>query len=439
MRAMEARVLSLPTATPSVPARRAAAQHETVVHIEGDRIVLEHLVVADPALAESLAERDPADRAGVAERALRIGLMALRDASMTVDVDVVRREFDKLVAQTTAVNQEAARAVEDVLRANFSDDDGRLPRTLERFLGDRGALQQFVNELFDESKRDSAIGRISGLLGRYFDGDQSRLAQLLDPTRLGSPLHQFRQEIADGFKGLHERLAALEAASRARADERSRSSAKGGDFEATLEEVLGEIARGAGDIVDRTSNETGAVMGSKKGDFVLTIDPRLARGADLRVVIEAKDRAMSQRAMREELREARENRTAAVAVVAWSPTHAPTGVAPFALLGDDVHVVVDPETPDRAYLEAAIRLARLLALGTLDEHDVEVDAAAISRALTGVREQLDAIRALKAQLTSVSNATKAVWTGLDQLRTGILGRVAEAEAELQPTAAQRSA
>ena len=53
-----------------------------------------------------------------------------------------------------------------------------------------------------------------------------------------------------------------------------------------------------------------------------------------------------------------------------------------------------------------------------------MDAAAIGRALTGVREQLDAIRALKTQLTSVSNATKAVWTGLDALRTGILTRVA---------------
>ena len=48
-----------------------------------------------------------------------------------------------------------------------------------------------------------------------------------------------------------------------------------------------------------------------------------------------------------------------------------------------------------------------------------------------MREQLEAIRALKAQLTSVSNATKAVWTGLDTLRNGILARVAEAEAELR--------
>ncbi len=365
------------------------------------------------------------------ERALRIGLIAMQDAATSVDTDVVRREFEKLMEQATAANEQAARALEDVLRANFADGDGRLPRTLERFLGDKGALKKLVDELFDESRRDSAIGRIGTLLGRYFDGDSSRLAQLLDPTRLGSPLHQFRQEMTDGFRLLHERLAAIEAASKARADERSRSAAKGGDFEVLLEGMLGELARGAGDLLERTGTDTGSIVGSKKGDFVLTLDPRLTRGADIRVVIEAKDRAMSPRAMRDELREARENRGATVAIAAWTSRHAPAGVAPFSVLGDDVHVVVDPDAPDRAYLEAAVRLARMLALATLGEREVEVDAQAVARALTGVKEQLEAIRSMKSQLTSVANVSRQVADGLDAMRTGILARIAEAEQELR--------
>jgi hypothetical protein len=288
-----------------------------------------------------------------------------------------------------------------------------------------------VEELFDESKRDSAIGRIGRMLERYFDGDASKLALLLDPTRLNSPMHQFRQEMSAGFKSIEERLVAIEAAAAARGAERARSSAKGGDFEDLLEAMLADIARGAGDLLDRTGTEAGALMKSKKGDFVLTIDGRLARGCDLRVVIEAKDRPMSMRAMRDELREARENRGAAVAVVVFTPAHAPTGVAPFNLVGDDVYCVIDPEAPDRAALEAAIRLARLLALASLVEHEVEVDAAAINAALTAIREQLEVVRSLKAQLTSISTATKAVWTGLDTMRSNILAKVAEAESELK--------
>ena len=223
-----------------------------------------------------------------------------------------RAEFEKLVRQAESVNEKAALALEQTLRSNFADGDGRLPRTLEKFLGDRGALRAMVDELFDETKRDSAIGRIGRMLERYFDGDASKLATLLDPTRLHSPMHQFRQEMTDGFRSLEERLVAIEAAASARGAERARSAAKGGDFEDLLEAMLADLARGAGDLLDRTGTEAGAVMKSKKGDFVLTLDPRIARGCDLRVVIEAKDRPMSMRAMRDELREASENRGAAV-------------------------------------------------------------------------------------------------------------------------------
>jgi hypothetical protein len=404
-----------------------------VVRLEGDRIVIERMSLSDPTLAAFLGERPAGDRGPLVERALRIGLLALQDVGVTVNVDAVRSEFERMVRQAEQVNERAAQALELTLRTNFADGDGRLPRTLEKFLGDRGALRSMVDELFDEKKRDSAIGRIGTMLERYFDGDASKLATLLDPTRLNSPMHQFRSEIAAGFKSLEERLVAIEAAAAARGAERARSAAKGIDFEDLLADMLGDIARGAGDLVDRTGLEAGSILKSKKGDFVLTIDPGVARGCDLRVVIEAKDRPMSARAMRDELREARENRGAAVGVAVYTPAHAPAGVAPFSVLAGDVHCVIDPDAPEAATLEAAIRLARLLALATLAERDVSVDAIAIAAALTAIREQLEVVRALKTQLTSISNATKAVWTGLDTMRAGILARVSEAESEIRAT------
>ena len=39
-----------------------------------------------------------------------------------------------------------------------------------------------------------------------------------------------------------------------------------------------------------------------------------------------------------------------------------------------------------------MRLARLLALASLAEHEVEVDAAAVASALTAIREQLELVR-----------------------------------------------
>src|SRR6476646_6792261 len=276
------------------------------IRVDGDRLLVDRLVVQDPALAAFVAERPAEDRADLVGRAMRIGLLALQDTAVTVNVDVVKAESEKLVRQAETVNDKAAQALEQTLRANFADGDGRLPRTLERFLGDRGALRSMVDELFDPSKRDSAIGRIGRMLERYFDGDASKLALLLDPTRLNSPMHHFRQEMTAGFKSIEERLVAIEAAAAARGAERARSSAKGGDFEDLLEAMLADVARGAGDLLDRTGNDTGSGMKSKKGDFVLTLDARVARGCDLKVVLEAKDRPLSMRAIREELREAKE-------------------------------------------------------------------------------------------------------------------------------------
>ena len=417
---MEARLVQLPSAAEPLPA----------VRVIEDRIVVDRLTVSDPALAAYLRERPAEDRTVIVERALRIGLLALQDAGVTVNVDVVRVEFEKLARQNEQTNERAALALEQTLRTNFADGDGRLPRTLERFLGDRGALRTMVEELFDEKKRDSAIGRIGRMLEKYFDGDASKLAVLLDPTRMNSPMHQFRQEITAGFKSLNDRLIAIEVAAAARATERSKSAAKGGDFEDLVEALLGELARGAGDLLDRTVDEAGATMRSKKGDFVLTVNPMLARGADLRVVVEAKDRKVSGREMREELREAKTNRSAAVALVVFTPAHAPTGIAPFDVRAGDVYCVLDPAAPDLSTLEVAVRLARLLAVSSLRETEAEVDSAAIGAALSGIREQLDVIKGLKAQLTSISGAASGVSTGLDRLRDNVIARVVEAEAEL---------
>jgi hypothetical protein len=418
-------------ALPSNPALASTPRIEVI----GDRIVLERITLLDPAAAAFVAERPADDRPALVERALRIGLTALQQAGVSVNVDVVRREFETLLAQTQSTNDKAARALEEMLRQNFADGDGRLPRTLEKFLGNRGALQAFVGDLFDESKRDSAIGRMRTLLGTYFDGDASRLAVLLDPTRLNSPLHQFRTEVSEGFARLNDRLTAIEAAASARGTERAKSSAKGGDFEELLEGMLSEIARGASDLLDRTGDRQGDTMRSKKGDFVLSLNPALTRGADVRVVIEAKDRAISGPAMRDELRNAKSNRGAAVALVVFTPAHAPSGIGPFDIRAGDVYCVVDPDAPDQATLEAAVRLARLLALASLRESEVEVDAAAIGSALTGIREQLELIRSLKTQLTSMSGTAKEISNGLDRMREGVLAKVCEAESELRTVVA----
>ena len=141
---------------------------------------------------------------------------------------------------------------------------------------------------------------------------------------------------------------------------------------------------------------------------------------------------MSGRAMRDELREAKTNRCAAVGLVVFTPAHAPAGIAPFDVRAGDVYCVVDPDAPDPAVLEAAVRLARLLAArdaprargrGRRRRHPGRADRD--PRAARGhPHAQGDAD-------LDAATARRRVHAGLDRLREGVLARVAEAEGELR--------
>ena len=368
---MEARIVQLPT---------------NEIRVDADRIVIERFVLRDPALAAMLAQREPADRPAVIERALKVGLLAIQDVAVSIDVDVVRDEFEKLLRASEQANARAAEALDQVLRSNFADGDGRLPRTLEKFLGDRGALRTFVGELFDETKRDSAIGRMRTLLGTYFDGDASKLALLLDPTRQNSPMHQFRTEVARSGSSdstsdwprsrPRPPPAARSAPGRPRRAATSRTS---------LEALLGDLGRGA-----RRPRSTGPVarpaslLRSKKGDFVVTVDPSRTGGAEVRVVVEAKDRPMSIRSIREELREAKQNRGRGGRPRRVQPGPRAHRASRRSMSAPATSTAsLDPAAPDPAILEAALRLARLLAIASLREVEAEIDVEAIRSGARG--------------------------------------------------------
>ncbi|HET9498253.1 MAG TPA: hypothetical protein VFP83_08000 [Candidatus Limnocylindria bacterium] len=399
------------------------APDRPVLNVVEDRIIVSHLELTDAGLAGYVAGVPEPERPGLAVNALRVGLQALAHAGTGANVDLVRSEFGRMVEQMAATQARAAEALDASLRATFADGEGKLPRTLEDFLGDSGKLQRLTGALFDPNRRDSAIGQLNDMLGRYFDGDGSRLAQLLDPTREASPLYQFRNEVSGEFRSLGERIAALEAASRARADERARGTAKGVEFEDAVEAGLAELARGVGDFLERTGTEAGDALRSKKGDFVLTIDPSRTSGRELRVVIEAKDRSLSRRVLAEELTAARANRGAAIALAVFTPEHAPAGVSPFALVGSDVYAVYDPEADGGVGLEAAFRVARVMALLTLRETGGQVDVAAIGEALQDVQFAVDNVRKMKARLTNIGSAAQEISALLDEMRERVLGSV----------------
>ncbi|HEY6468325.1 MAG TPA: hypothetical protein VI434_01015 [Candidatus Dormibacteraeota bacterium] len=397
------------------------------VRIEGDNIAVTGLSLHDADLASYVSQHPEVDRPAVVERGLKVGLIALRNASVTINVDFVAREFDRLMHRTDESHHRAAIALDAALRETFAAKDGTLPRTLEQFLGKDGTLRRLVDDLFDEERRDSAIGRMRTLLAGYFDGDGAVISRMLDPRLAASPLHGFRAEMREMLKDVSERLVRLEAAREARADERQKGTAKGLDFEDAVEARLDALLRGTGDLVEPTGTAVGNSVRSRKGDFLITLDPSWTRGVPVCVAVEAKSGRVGLSKLCRDLDETRRNRGAAIAVAVYRAGNAPSGCAPFTLHGEHIICELDPDDPDDTAFTAAVRLGRALALSAARDHADVIDATAVRRDLDGIRAQLNAIVGMKSKLTSISAATGDVRNGLDALRQGVLDRVISIE------------
>src|SRR6266508_5978745 len=111
---------------------------EPRVAVFGDRITIEKLTLNDGPLARFVEETPEPERPGLAERAVRIGLLTLANQGVSISADVVRSEFERLHERMETTQQRAADALAATLREHFADGEGRLPRTLEQFLGDQG-------------------------------------------------------------------------------------------------------------------------------------------------------------------------------------------------------------------------------------------------------------------------------------------------------------
>jgi hypothetical protein len=164
---------------------------------------------------------------------------------------------------------------------------------------------------------------------------------------------------------------------------------------------------------------------------VLGIDPTRTRGVDLRVVIEAKDRSVSLRRFSADLAEAKENRRAAIAMAVFTPHGAPAGLAPLAVIGQDVYCLYDPEADEAIGLEAAIRLARALALASLRESTVQLDVPAVQEALAEIQRAVGEVQGMKVRVTGISKAAGEVSGLLDSMRLAVLRSVKDVEAQLE--------
>jgi len=199
------------------------------------------LNITDSEVVNELAQRDEgADRDALAKQALRIGVLALRQASGALDAQTIQREGDRMLA-----------SVREALSAHTTQTASGLARLLGGYLDPAsGSLPQRLESL---TKRD---GEIESLLAKHLDGERSTVAQtlarqvgeqsaifkLLSPTQAGGLAMTLSAAIDDALRVQKEEV--LRQFSLDRPD--SALSRLVGDIASANGKLRGELA---GDIV----------------------------------------------------------------------------------------------------------------------------------------------------------------------------------------------
>jgi hypothetical protein len=365
---------------------------------------------------------------------LRIGATALRVANTAVDVDLVQRSFDDLAGRLDVQMTGAVDQIRSATEGLLDGDTGTLQLALTKF---HGSIEELLGETFDPDSKKSVLSTIEAMVTAVVRTAVEGVREIVEPEGDASPLARLKGEILVGVKGeidgvvreirdVSERMGIAAAV----AEEHERTTAKGFDFEVTVDECVARIAAGHGDAHEHMGTETGA-GGTKVGDEVVTLNRDDTRGQTGRFTFEVKKRKLSMRKIQDELDEAMRNRASLAAIAVFdTQANAPTPV-PFHYVDDKAIVVLDDTGTDDsalrlAYMWARWTVRRKLTAETCDTIDHERVRSLIDQA----RRSIDRVTQIRGCHSKAAKAINEAAGETSVLAEEVRGTLADLEAEL---------
>jgi hypothetical protein len=401
-------------------------------------VVVDGLVVEDECAVRLVSEREQngEDAVKLVRDAVEIGARVLDREQAGANAEFVKTEFERAATQLNSEFTDKARQVAEFLGERvdrvFGAENGQLAKELEKHFSDgsSASVQNRVRELVNETlarSREDLIRQFSAADGNNpladFKAGTIRVLKAAEERQHESQQALMRQmaELEKQLQALRlekEKLEEVEA-------ERERGSAKGRTFEEQVAEAIDRIALAQGDVAEAVGDFAEAT--GKVGDVVVAIDAALgpARG---RLVVEAKDKRLSQPRAMKELDDALVHRSADFAVlVVPTEEELPARMEPLREYnGDKIVVVLDPETGTLP-LELAYRLARarvLLKRSDADGIDADALRATIERALASLGEE----RKVKQQLTGAKTSIDKAYDLVEAMAAQVRAELADIDA-----------
>jgi hypothetical protein len=168
-----------------------AQKHDLLHNLESVEL---KLTVTDPEIVAELLkhpEGEPRELFGASS--LRLGVLALRQASGMVDADAVKREGERLLFSVSEVMTEHSsntiRTISDSLSRYFDPGEGQLPQRLNRLLAKDGELEQLLSR---HVGNDGST--LAGTLAKHV-GEESALLRMLSPDQSTGLLATLKQTV----------------------------------------------------------------------------------------------------------------------------------------------------------------------------------------------------------------------------------------------------
>ena len=386
--------------------------------LETDRDVVDYVAKSD----------DPVD---ATRRCLRIGVRAIRAASVAIDSETVSTRFDALHLGLATCLSEAVDHIASAANGLLDEENGALTNTLELH---RKQLGDLLDHRFDPESKVSVMGKIEEIVAEALARQTDGIKRVISLDSTDGPLQVLKTEILAGFSGpvadlacqLRE-LSEKVAVNSAVAPVIEITTAKGFAFEEVLHQRVSTMASLHGDTAEMTGGEVGSA-GTKKGDEVVTLNTEDTFGAERRFVLEAKTRRLNARQTHDELDVALKNRDALAAIAVFDkPSKAPSTV-PFHYCGNKAIVVLDDDA-------TALRLAYMWARwvvrreGQQEDNDV-TDHERISQLIASGKRAIERHSTIKRSHSQARNCIEQAASQVESMVSEIEAILVDLEAEL---------
>ena len=406
------------------------------IELSGNSVLVTDYTIDDPAVVAAFsaaqeAGRDLGDFLGVL---LSIGAQAATLSSNTAGAE----KIEASLAQTKEAIQNITQTVEksvDAKIAAVTADDGQLAKNIDGALGAfRVNLEKLiagedapVRKEILKSLEDSQA-KIRDDFARQVNAQRDQIAKLLDPAEPTSPLRGIVASIDGVAAQIKEvRDSQLEVSVR-------ETALEGGTFGGlAYEEVavarVQQVAAIAGDDCQPTGDIRGIIPRSKMGDAVVD----LKRGATVyaRMVVEAKNKALTKAEWEKEAEGAKRNRAATGFIGLCKHQHdMPNGHRIMVLAPDMIVLAFDPETESGELMVMVYQLVKMITMSSAGHLD-EINIADVNANADNAVKAIERFDALLKNVSAIRNSAKKIEEDADFIRSQVTASLSSIQAAIQ--------